>query len=206
METSTKTCRKCGETKPTSAFVRRGPAELLRLKAESRENPYYVVGAQCKVCRYEYMAKWRSARGDEYRAKKAARYSTRIQSLSPEALKAYRMQRRESHKATRSALRAKVYAAYGAICSCCGETVPEFLTLDHVNNDGAKHRQSLTGSSKKQGYKFLLWIVANKYPNSIQVLCWNCQWGKVKNNGVCPHQSVRSAYTTVKTGLSLVAH
>ena len=34
----------------------------------------------------------------------------------------------------------RVLDHYGRACSCCGETEPAFLTIDHVNNDGAEHR------------------------------------------------------------------
>jgi hypothetical protein len=80
----------------------------------------------------------------------------------------------------------KVYAAYGGyICACCKETEPDFLSIDHINNDGALHRKSLFGTGKGSIHG---WLIKNNYPPGFQVLCMNCQIGKAKNNGVCPHQ------------------
>ena len=28
-------------------------------------------------------------------------------------------------------------------CACCNEAMIEFLSVDHINNDGAKHRKNL---------------------------------------------------------------
>lgn len=78
-----------------------------------------------------------------------------------------------------------VFDHYGFQCQCCGESISKFLTLDHVNNDGAEHRRLLGGSAG--GRALYLWIINNKYPDIFQVLCWNCNCGKKMNGGVCPH-------------------
>src|SRR5262252_4538483 len=49
--------------------------------------------------------------------------------------------------ARRWAQRLEMIAAYGGECACCGETEPVFLTLDHVNGDGAAHRRSMNSPS-----------------------------------------------------------
>lgn len=71
-------------------------------------------------------------------------------------------------------------------CNCCGETQIDFLVLDHVNNDGATHRKS----KKKGGTHFYLTLKRENYPNEpkLQVLCANCNQGKLVNGGICPHQ------------------
>jgi len=78
------------------------------------------------------------------------------------------------------------FNAYGGcICKCCGEKEIGFLSLDHVENDGADERRKL----KKQNiYQYLK---NNKYPDKhrYQVLCMNCQYGKKLNNGVCFHKT-----------------
>lgn len=83
-----------------------------------------------------------------------------------------------------------IFEYYGSKCACCGHDDKRFFTIDHVNNDGAEHRRRLTGS-KRQGcglytYK---WIIQNNFPDTIQVLCANCNWGKRMNNGTCPHKN-----------------
>ena len=80
----------------------------------------------------------------------------------------------------------KVYDHYGWECRCCGTTEEAFLTVDHVNNDGAEHRK--TFASAGSGCAIYSWLIKNNFPDGFQILCWNCQWGK-KKFGVCPHQN-----------------
>jgi len=67
-------------------------------------------------------------------------------------------------------------------CACCGESILEFLTIDHINNDGAKHRKKIGGS-----HSIYRWLVKNNFPEGFQVLCLNCNCGKQMSGGVCPH-------------------
>lgn len=85
-------------------------------------------------------------------------------------------------------LKDRVFAAYGGyICRCCGEREYHFLSIDHINNDGAAHRKEI--GEKRGGRKFYNWLIKNGFPNGFQVLCMNCNWGKARNGGVCPHLS-----------------
>ena len=70
---------------------------------------------------------------------------------------------------------------YGNECACCGETEKLFLTIDHINGGGTKHR-------KKIGNKICVWLFKNNFPEGFQTLCFNCNWGKHINNGICPHK------------------
>ena len=80
----------------------------------------------------------------------------------------------------------QAYKHYGGYqCACCGETEPKFLTIDHINNDGAKHRREI-GRGGDQIYS---WLKEHNYPKGFQILCMNCNWGKARNKGVCPHNS-----------------
>ncbi len=72
-------------------------------------------------------------------------------------------------------------------CACCGETEIKFLTLDHSNGGGNKHRVSL-GMGKRGGQEMYFWTIKNKFPPIFQILCMNCNGGKERNNGVCPHK------------------
>lgn len=79
-------------------------------------------------------------------------------------------------------LRHDAMIAYGGyVCACCGETEPNFLSLDHIENDGADHR-------RKVGKAIWKWLRDNNYPEGFQVLCMNCNHGKARNNGICPHK------------------
>lgn len=84
----------------------------------------------------------------------------------------------------RAALRQAAIDAYGRACACCGETVERFLTIDHVNGDGAEHRRQVGPAA--QTYR---WLRDNEYPDGFQTLCWNCNCGRHINSGLCPHTS-----------------
>lgn len=80
-------------------------------------------------------------------------------------------------RARRDALREKVFGHYGRACSCCGAT--EDLTLDHINGDGAQHRQELFGSSlAPAGSRFYRWLVKQGLPPGYQTLCRRCNISK----------------------------
>jgi len=78
-----------------------------------------------------------------------------------------------------------IYEAYGNKCACCGEKNPGFFTVDHVNNDGHSDRKSGAYTNGSQFYRH---IVAKNFPKNYQLLCFNCNLGKARNGGICPHQ------------------
>ena len=80
-------------------------------------------------------------------------------------------------------LRSEAYAAYGGRCVCCGESRPQFLTIDHVNGDGAEHRKRVA-----PGCMILQWLQQRGWPQEgFQLLCWNCNCAKGIRGG-CPHE------------------
>lgn len=87
----------------------------------------------------------------------------------------------------RRSMRSEALALYGSKCACCGETIPQFLTFDHINRDGAADRRM--GGKKEAFLRGLL-----KQPRlDIQVLCFNCNLGRELNGGICPHEVTRKA-------------
>ncbi len=100
------------------------------------------------------------------------------------------LNRRQRHQ---DKLKTEAYEGYGgAFCACCGETRRVFLTLDHIENDGAEWRRTHFGGNKSRGCGLATyeWCKRNGYPPIFQVLCWNCQQGK-RFSGVCPHVTER---------------
>lgn len=100
-------------------------------------------------------------------------------------------------------LKEDVFNAYGGFkCSCCGETQPMFLTIDHIDGKGAEHRRSMTEEGQNYrdatGYKTYRWLERNGYPPGFRVLCANCNHGAHRNGGICPHRSEGS--TTIPKG------
>ncbi len=69
-------------------------------------------------------------------------------------------------------------------CVCCNETIIEFLSLDHINNDGAKDRsKGLTGTNM---YRY---VKKTGYPKHFQVMCHNCNQSRGQTlDHLCPHQ------------------
>jgi len=84
---------------------------------------------------------------------------------------------------------------YGKECACCGEINQYFLTIDHVENNGAEHRKKL--NIPKGGSSFYGWLVRNDFPKGFQTLCMNCNWGK-RYYGVCPHHILEPSETIPK--------
>lgn len=119
----------------------------------------------------EMIGAWRSKNRDKVLNYKRADY-----------LK-HRAKRRTQQNERAQLLRLEAIAHYSHnknVCACCGESEIRFLTIDHINGDGAKHRKE---------YKGLIQSVLKKagYPNGYQVLCYNCNLGRAHNGGVCPH-------------------
>lgn len=85
-------------------------------------------------------------------------------------------------------IRAEVLAHYGTSqdgivkCSCCNEDNMDFLTIDHINGDGAAHKRQIK-------LNLDVWLKKNGYPLGFQVLCYNCNCSKGKpfNGNTCPH-------------------
>lgn len=85
---------------------------------------------------------------------------------------------RESHQAARDLC----VVNYGGKCACCGLAVAKYLQLDHVNNDGADHREKIWGV-RRSGGSLAKWAEKNGFPNNLQLLCCNCHQAKTHWGG-----------------------
>jgi hypothetical protein len=62
------------------------------------------------------------------------------------------------------------------------------LSLDHINLDGGAHRREVSPGRKDWGGHHLFRLLRRQgWPPGYQVLCMNCNFGRTRNNGVCPH-------------------
>lgn len=105
------------------------------------------------------------------RAAAAARYAAR----KPEIIAALRARDR--------ALKQEVVNAYGGKCVCCGETILEFLTIDHTNGDGHLHRAAVG-----KGRRIYADLKARGFPrDGYQCMCLNCNIS-LGFYGYCPHR------------------
>lgn len=91
----------------------------------------------------------------------------------------------EATKKSRLKTVLEVQTAYGGKCVCppCGETETKFLTLDHINDDGGQHRRNMNG----RGNAVYTWVKQNNFPETLRLMCFNCNSGRQRNGGVCPH-------------------
>jgi len=70
-------------------------------------------------------------------------------------------------------------------CVYCGEKHYEFLTIDHIHNNGSEHRKNMKSSN------IYLELKKERYPNGYRVLCYNCNISKglYGYSPYCPYNS-----------------
>ena len=138
----------------------------------------------CKPCQRIRRTEYNHRHPEEYRA-----YSHRYKLEHKKELA-------DAQRARNRELRKEMISVYGGKCACpkCPETNPSFLTLDHVNGDGAKHRgkhinkKGVTRYSKSPNAIYMELKRAGWPKNGYQLLCWNCNCAS-RFNGMCPHLS-----------------
>ncbi len=170
------------------------PRQPRPLCQDCGEAPRYQNGSRCLPCLNLYRREQREAdpelrarqhawvveywQTEEYKARRAEDHKRR-QANDP----AYRESRKEAYRRRKETLWQQILDAYGRQCSCppCGETTEEFLTMDHMDGytDGPR-----------SGEKLWRWLRDNGFPqNGFRLLCYNCNCGRERNGGVCPHQT-----------------
>ena len=95
---------------------------------------------------------------------------------------AYKARQSANTRASYIRLRQKLFDAYGNKCACCGETERAFFELDHVNGGGTKEYQHY---GEVQLYRH---VIRSGFPQIYRILCANCNRGRQRNGGICPHQ------------------
>ena len=113
-------------------------------------------------------------------------------SLRPDGRRTFSWCRVCNNEHRRARFRADRFAAlhhysHGEMaCGCCGERVVEFLSLDHVNDDGATHRRELGVTG---GGQFYGWLRKTGYTyEGLVVACHNCNMARALY-GQCPHKT-----------------
>lgn len=176
------TCKGCGKDFDAARNGRkwRCPECLLKYQQEYAKKD--------KERHAQYSRNYRARMGEEYRQKMQRRRGELLARMTPEQQAEFR--RKECEKSARisATVREQVFAAYGGYqCACCGETERLFLSIDHVANDGGEMRRN--GTHGTSGTAFYQWLKKNNFPDGFQVLCLNCNIGKHRNGGICPHKS-----------------
>lgn len=116
-----------------------------------------------------------------------AKYNRRLYHTFDRAKKEkYIIQAAENARRREKKIKILVFKWYGGLCVCCKEKRLDFLSLDHIKDDGFKYRNK-KGRGGTRLYQIIRKKGLNKKPNNLQILCYNCQMGKRFNNGFCPH-------------------
>lgn len=186
-----KNCSLCGESKPL---------DVVHFPFIKRKNRWC---SWCRACVSKRTREYNAKRPDERRSRDQAYYErtkflrreyNRLRGKEYNARDAVKeAKRRHNNKLKREAM--EHYG--GAFCKCCGETELLMLSLDHVASDGAAHRKAITGTTRLLPLQSYIWAKRNGYPAIFQVMCFNCNWARHWNNGICPHELARQRLTLV---------
>lgn len=160
-------CPTCNQDRPASSYGR------------TKDRPRRFQ--DCRKCRREKaIADGKCATCFTYRPEQG-------QKRCPRCLKTQRDCSLKRHRALRL-VALQHYAVNRLACACCGETDVEFLTLDHIDNNGAEQRRSMAS------HTIWNWLKQNGYPPGFQVLCFNCN----SIFGECPHETRRRTGVPVR--------
>ena len=130
----------------------------------------HAGGCECPLCkRRSSSLRWYYRHRGVLNADTALKYAARFKLAGDQ-------------RVTAKNLRQAVLDTYGATCVCCGESASEFLTIDHVNGDGAQQRKA----GIKSGAPLYRLIIREGFPWSYRILCWNCN-ASLGLRGHCPH-------------------
>ena len=154
-----KVCSLCKISKDDRAFYKR---RRKRVKNYQYINEYYYgLSPACKKCEINRSRKYNPIRAQRERDKRGLR---RLEVIDH-------------------------YSNGKRVCKCCGVSEIKFLTMDHTNGGGNKHRSTMKWSDLYQ------WLISNGLPDGFQVLCFNCNMGRSVNGGICPHAEICAILT-----------
>jgi hypothetical protein len=166
-------CGTCGKVRIVEGTICERCAEIQKKAARVHAKKRFKQG-RCRACGES------RARGKTLCKKCLERYRERMTKNYWDNWEKHNRNR----KAIARAQRLRIFENYGgAFCACCGEDEYVFLTIDHIENNGAQHKREIGGS----GNILYRWIIQAGFPSGFQVLCWNCNEAK-RFLGRCPHR------------------
>lgn len=163
MDKKTKKCRKCLREKSVNEFYKRSKG--------SKDG----LGSYCNSCQYENT----SAIKNRYRASGKCVNCGVFKPNNHKYCDNCKIKTNGYERKYQKQAKDLVFDYYGSNCVCCGESNVRFLTIDHINDDGAEHRRAIGSNIYKT-------IVKAKFPNKYRILCHNCNSGRFFNGGLCP--------------------
>lgn len=94
----------------------------------------------------------------------------------------------------------EVLQEYGAQCYCCGQKIWQFLTIDHIDNSGSKHRKEI---GHRGGTAIYQWLKRHSYPkDNFRLLCMNCN-ASIGFHGFCSHEFCIESSTCLNCNINL---
>ena len=162
-------CTKCKQEKPDEAFCRD--------RSQPDDGPRRGRKHWCRQCFSEYHKAKR--RNDPDYVESRRRYA---RENKDKLVPLHQKSKRKRHEE----LKLEVIQAYGGACTCCGESDPHFLTIEHIGGVPDRHRWPNTGK-RISGSSLLYKIKQEGFPDDITVLCFNCNCA-IGQYGFCPHQ------------------
>lgn len=184
--------RRRGKSVPVCAL----PKEKVEAKRRSaREYMRRFTGNMSAAEKAAFLAKRREREIPQQRVRRAAMSDERRMADRQAERKWYARNRDRAiatQKVYRQAQKDKILDHYGRFCACCGEDEPVFLSLDHINGDGAAHRREI---SKRSGASMYSLLIREGFPAGFQVLCYNCNFAK-RTGEACPHASISKTRLT----------
>jgi len=141
----------------------------------------------CKPCFNLRQREWRKKTPELTKARKVRNYKKQKESYIKRAKdwsKKNNEKRKKINSNWRWRMRLQMIDAYGGKCACCGESTKEFLTIDHIKNDGCKKRKE----GEPIGAALYRKLKEKNWPKEdYQLLCMNCNFAK-GHWKICPHQ------------------
>jgi hypothetical protein len=161
---TSKVCSKCLKRRPLDAFSKYGNEDRRR--------------SECKMCVKAY------AHGIYLKNSKKIKVRSALWAKKNKKKVALICKR------SRDSMRSRCLEHYGDKCNCCGERRKEFLTIDHIRGDGAKHRREIGNDA------IYRWLIKKEFPKGrFRILCYNCNCSRGKY-GYCPHEKEKKCGCT----------
>ena len=160
-------------------------------KEKGHRIAYYYANRK----RYLSQARTRYAANREWQLQRSRKYRADHPEKVRKTLADYRRRNRE-RLCARSAERRRVvkrivltHYGNGAFrCTCCDETIEEFLTIDHLNGKGKDDRLARCGR-EQNSHAFYLALISQSFPKGYSTRCLNCNLGRRGTpDGRCPHK------------------
>lgn len=160
--------RICDECRVNEERIKEEKSEIRRVKAMEYAR-LYRANPETNRTLLDKLKLSREEKPEKYAEHRKTYYLKHKERLQSEA------------KIKRFSARMEMLKKYGMVCSCCGESDIRFLTIDHISGGG---RQDY----KNNGTHIAFRLRKQGWPNGYQTLCYNCNCGRAKNRGICPHQ------------------